>query len=80
MKRHSRAGDYDPLRADTVGFVRDDEARARTARGNLAAIVCNRRGVDPTTGDHDPAVLHMVADEYRELCAALGLHTPGGRP
>ena len=75
----------DPMRSDTSVLrlrpAEDREADARAARGNLAALVCERHGVDPARAD-DPAAVLAAAEEYADLCGALGMHVaePPARP
>ncbi len=58
--------------APSSSAVRDERSeRDRNARGNLAAMACDRFGVDPT--NPDPQRSRVAAAWFAELADMLGL-------
>lgn len=68
------------LDADEV-TLRERRRKMAAARGNLAALMCSRYGVDPTVNPA-PSVASLAAAEFAELADILGLdptpHPRGG--
>lgn len=69
--------DTDYYTARVQATSADDEARAaarnRSARGNLAAMVCNQYGIDPTRDDNHWHRVGAAAQVFAELADMLGL-------
>jgi hypothetical protein len=64
----------------TLGRCEAAEAHRAAARKNLAALICERHGINPSAGASDRSRLTEVASEFALLADILGLNPAPATP